>query len=62
MGLFNNLQVEAACRRCGTLVPRCLQFKYGYCRLYDYRVGDEVGWASGRGRLSNYGERAAGRA
>jgi hypothetical protein len=60
VGVYNLLHVEMACRRCGDVVPRVLQFKYGAGYLYDYHVGDDVSWASGGARILNRGRRTTG--
>jgi len=53
VGLYNRLHVEVACRRCRLVLQRSLQFEYGECYLYDYRVGDEVDWGTGEARVLN---------
>ncbi len=44
MGLFNTVGIERVCPNCGNLVEFKVQFKYGYVRDHEYRIGDRLQW------------------
>ena len=46
MSAFNTvvLAAEEVCPRCGSLIRRRVQFKYGDAWQYDYVVGDRISW------------------
>ncbi|MRG98400.1 protein phosphatase 2C domain-containing protein [Polyangium spumosum] len=63
MGIFDIVVAEAECPRCGDLQPWRIQYKYGYCRLHEYTLGDAICWFDPPGRrapLIDMGENVAG--
>ena len=46
MGLFSRVHadLETPCQTCGAVSTRVIQFKFGDCRLRDYRIGVELRW------------------
>ena len=54
MGAFNTVKSEANCPFCGNRQPWTVQFKYGNCWQFEYRIGDKLRWG-GNKRGSNVG-------
>lgn len=46
MGLFNTLLVDAICINCSSEITLPIQFKYGFARQLQYRLGDSLDWRS----------------
>lgn len=46
MSAYNTvvLAAEEQCPRCGSLIRRRVQFKYGDTRQHDYAIGDHIRW------------------
>jgi len=44
MGFFNTLICTMPCPACGVTGERRVQFKYGYTRQIEYRVGEILSW------------------
>lgn len=46
MSAYNTVTMaaEELCPRCGSLVRRRIQFKYGDTRQHDYAIGDRIRW------------------
>jgi len=44
MGCFNIVRAQALCPFCGAGQEWTIQFKYGDCWQYEYRVGDRLRW------------------
>lgn len=46
MSAYNTVVLPAAekCPRCGSLIRRRIQFKYGDTRQHDYTIGDRIMW------------------
>ena len=46
MGAYNTIDdVEWKCPFCRNVQRNEIQFKYGPCRLYHYRIGDKIDWS-----------------
>lgn len=54
MGAFNTVKSEASCPFCNNKQQWTIQFKYGNCRQYEYRLGDKLRWG-GNKKGSNVG-------
>lgn len=57
--MYNIVTIPVACRCCGLVAERDLQLHYGAKGLHRYRVGDELIWGQGNGKL--VGDAAAAR-
>ncbi len=44
MGLYNNLFTNFTCSNCNKEGLREIQFKFGFLRLINYRIGDKIIW------------------
>jgi hypothetical protein len=44
MGAYNKLITDCACPFCGHQQPWTIQFQYGDCWQYDYKLGDVLQW------------------
>jgi hypothetical protein len=62
MGIYSRVFVELGhCTQCDYAAARGVQFKYGDCRLREYRIGDELLWdANAVGEPGHELVRAAG--
>ena len=54
MEAFNTVKSETSCPFCGSKQQWSVQFKYGDCRQYEYRIGDKLRWG-GNKKGSNVG-------
>jgi len=48
MGAFNTVKSEASCPFCGNKQEWTIQFKYGNCWQYKYRIGDKIRWGGNK--------------
>jgi hypothetical protein len=48
MGSHNLLSCIVECPRCGSTLEQTVEFRYGYCDVIHYTLGDEMQWRSGR--------------
>lgn len=44
MGLFNTVHDDFKCPACGKTGPFEVQFKYGFTRQLDFKIGDTLTW------------------
>ena len=44
MGAFNRVAVDLCCPWCSAQVQVYVQFKFGDCWQFDYRLGDTLAW------------------
>lgn len=58
MGLFNTLYVKCVCPACENETNMPVQFKFGNCRLHEYKLGDKLLWL---GNANDVGSSYAGR-
>jgi hypothetical protein len=54
MSAFNTIEAEASCPSCGHEQEWTIQFKYGSCWQYEYRIGDRLRWGPNK-KGSNVG-------
>src|SRR5262245_6903344 len=54
MGAFNTVRCESTCPFCMNKQVWTIQFKYGNCWQYEYRIGDKLRWG-GNKKGSNVG-------
>lgn len=48
MGLFNTVYADLTCPSCKAQAKFAVQFKFGECWNYRYRVGDSIQWSGRR--------------
>jgi hypothetical protein len=48
MGAFNTVTVQGACPFCGHPAEWTVQFKYGNCWQFAYRIGDRLRWGGNK--------------
>ena len=54
MGAFNTIKSEVNCPFCGHRQSWTVQFKYGNCWQFEYKIGDKLRWG-GNKKGSNVG-------
>src|SRR5262249_30183452 len=61
MGAFNTIKAESACPFCGKTQVWTIQFKYGNCWQFEYKIGDKLRWGGNKkGRKVNGNIRTEG--
>jgi hypothetical protein len=48
MGAFNTVKAEATCPYCSNTQLWTVQFKYGNCWQFEYRIGKKIRWGGNK--------------